>query len=53
MDAAALLLWGYVSYDKDQEILFRFINDKLISYESVVIPEPPPAAVSNTPTKKN
>ena len=53
MDAAALLLWGYVSYDKDQEILFRFENDKLISYESVVIPDPPPTAVSTTSGKKN
>ena len=50
MDAAALILWGYVSYDKDQELLFRFENDKLVSYESVVIPDPTPAPV--TPASK-
>ncbi|HTV62424.1 MAG TPA: hypothetical protein VMH30_07640 [Verrucomicrobiae bacterium] len=40
MDAADLILWGAVSYDKDQEILFRFENDKLVSYQSVVLPDP-------------
>jgi hypothetical protein len=36
MDAGALILWLYVAYDKDQSILFRFEDGKLISYESVV-----------------
>ena len=49
MDAAGFLLWGYVSYDKDQELLFRFENDKLVSYECVVLPDPVPASV--TPVK--
>jgi hypothetical protein len=39
MDAGALILWGYVSYDKDQSIVFRFEDGKLISYESVVHPD--------------
>jgi hypothetical protein len=39
MDAAALILWGYVAYDKDQSILFRFEDGKLVSYESVVLPD--------------
>ncbi len=38
MDAAALLLWGYVAYDRDQSILFRFEDGKLVSFESVVHP---------------
>jgi hypothetical protein len=46
MDAAAFILWGYVSYDKDQELLFRFENGKLVSFESVVIPDPAPAPVT-------
>ena len=41
MDVAAFLAWGYVAYNKDQQLLFRFENDKLASYESVVIPDPP------------
>jgi hypothetical protein len=55
MDAAALILWGYVSYDKDQEILFRFENGKLVSYESVVLPDPTPAPVTPavSPHQKN
>ena len=41
MDVAAFLAWGYVAYNKDQQLLFRFENGKLASYESVVIPDPP------------
>ncbi len=52
MDAAGLLLWGYVSYDKDQELLFHFENDKLVSYESVVLPDPTPAAMTGATPKK-
>jgi hypothetical protein len=40
MDAAAFIMWGYVAYDKDQSLLFRFENGKLVSYESVVHPDP-------------
>ncbi len=51
MDAADLLLWGVVSYDKDQEILFRFEDDKLVSFQSVVLPDPvsppPPTPVTS------
>lgn len=50
MDVAAFLMWGYVAYNKDQQLLFRFENGKLASYESVVIPDPPPAPV--TPASK-
>ena len=50
VDAAALILWGYVAYNKDQELLFHFENDKLVSYESVVIPDPVPVPV--TPVSK-
>ncbi len=50
MDVAAFLVWGYVAYNKDQLLLFRFENDKLVSYESVVIPDPAPAPV--TPASK-
>ena len=39
MDAGALVLWGYVAYDKDQSILFRFEDGRLVSYESVVHPD--------------
>jgi hypothetical protein len=42
MDAAGLLLWGYVAYDKDQSILFHFEDGKLVSYESTVHPDPLP-----------
>lgn len=40
MDAAAFIMWGYVSYDKDQSLLFRFEDGKLTGYESVVHPDP-------------
>jgi hypothetical protein len=53
MDAAGLILWGYVAYDKDQELLFRFENDKLVSYESVVIPDPTPAPVTPVSSPRN
>ena len=53
MDAAALLIWGYVSYDKDQELLFRFENDKLVSWESIVIPDPAQAPVTQVSSPRN
>jgi hypothetical protein len=40
MDAGAFLLWGFVAYDKDQSLLFRFEDEKLVSYESIVHPDP-------------
>ena len=43
MDVAAFVVWGYVAYNKDQVLLFRFEDGKLASYESVVIPDPAPA----------
>ena len=46
MDAAAFIVWGYVAYNKDQVLLFRFEDGKLASYESVVIPDPAPAPVT-------
>lgn len=52
MDAGALILWGYVAYDKDQSILFRFENGILVSFESIVLPDPPsspPAAPTKSP----
>ena len=52
MDVAAFVVWGYVAYNKDQEILFHFENSKLVSYESVVLPdpvEPPVTPISKTP----
>jgi hypothetical protein len=39
MDTAAFLLWGQVAYDKDQSILFRFEDGRLVSYESLVHPD--------------
>jgi hypothetical protein len=50
MDVAAFLVWGYVAYNKDQQLLFRFEDGKLVSYESVVIPDPVTASV--TPASK-
>jgi hypothetical protein len=50
MDVAAFLLWGYVAYNKDQQLLFRFEDGKLVSYESVVIPDPSPQSMSPAPT---
>lgn len=49
MDAAAFIMWGYVAYDKDQEILFTFENGVLVSFESIVIPDPP--AVVSPPAR--
>src|SRR5690348_14423842 len=40
MSVAAFVVWGYVAYNKDQEIVFRFEDGKLVSFESVVIPDP-------------
>lgn len=51
MDVAAFLVWGYVAYNKDQQLLFKFEDGKLVSYESVVIPDPVPAPV--TPASKS
>jgi hypothetical protein len=50
MDVAAFVVWGYVAYNKDQELLFRFEDGKLVSYESVVLPDP--AVSPATPTSK-
>lgn len=44
MDAGELLLWGRVSYDKDQAMLFRFEGGRLASWKSVVFPDPPEPA---------
>ena len=55
MDVAAFLVWGYVAYNKNQQLLFRFEDGKLGSYESVVIPDPVPtpvSPVSKTTSKK-
>ncbi|MDE2106343.1 MAG: hypothetical protein KGL39_54490 [Patescibacteria group bacterium] len=40
IDVAALLIWGYVAYNKDQFMTFRFEDGKLASFESQVIPDP-------------
>lgn len=45
MDAADFIMWGAVAYDKDQSILFRFEDGKLVSYESIVHPDPVTAPV--------
>jgi hypothetical protein len=50
MDVAAFLVWGYVAYNKDQQLLFRFEDGKLVSYESVVIPDPPPQPMAPAQT---
>jgi hypothetical protein len=50
VDVAELLIWGVVSYNKDQLLQFRFEDGKLASYESVVIPDPVTAPV--TPASK-
>jgi hypothetical protein len=52
MDTAAFIMWGYVAYNKDQQLLFRFENGKLVSYESVVIPDPAPAPAPTAPASK-
>lgn len=49
MDVAAFVMWGYVAYNKDQELEFRFEDGKLVSYESIVLPDPVPTPV--TPAK--
>lgn len=36
MDVGDFLLWGQIAHDKDQSILFRFENGRLMSYHSVV-----------------
>lgn len=41
IDVAELIIWGGVAYNKDQELLFHFTDDKLTSWESVVLPDPP------------
>ena len=46
MDIAAFVVWGYIAYNKDQELLFRFENRKLVSYEAVVLPDPTTAPVT-------
>jgi hypothetical protein len=48
MDAADFIMWGAVAYDKDQSILFRFEDGKLVSYESIVHPDP-----VSVPVQKN
>jgi hypothetical protein len=53
MDAAGLLLWGYVAYDKDQSILFRFEDGKLVSYESIVHPDPSPTVSQRNDSPHN
>jgi hypothetical protein len=53
IDVAELLIWGGVAYNKDQELQFRFENDKLVSYESIVIPDPPVAPISPAPSPHN
>jgi hypothetical protein len=40
MDAGAFLVWGVMAYDKDQSMRFRFEDGKLVSFESVVHPDP-------------
>jgi hypothetical protein len=52
MDVAAFVMWGYVAYNKDQELLFRFEDGKLISYESVVLPDPEPATATPVTSPK-
>jgi hypothetical protein len=49
MDVAAFIMWGYVAYNKDQQLMFRFEDGKLVSYESVVLPDPEPPPT--TPVK--
>lgn len=53
MDVGEFVMWGIISYNKDQEMDFRFEDGKLVSYESIIIPDPPqpppPEPVSKTP----
>jgi hypothetical protein len=53
MDAAAFVMWGYVAYNKDQELLFRFEDGKLVSYEAVVLPDPIPASTAPVSSPKH
>ena len=53
MDVAAFVMWGYVAYNKDQELLFRFENGKLVSYDAVVLPDPTPAPVTPVTSPKH
>lgn len=53
MDVAAFVMWGYVAYNKDQELLFRFENGKLVSYDAVVLPDPIPAPVTPVASPKH
>ena len=36
VDVAQFLLWGQIAHDKDQSLLFRFENGRLVSYKGVV-----------------
>ena len=39
LDTAQFLLWGQISHDKDQSMLFKFENGLLVSRESVIHPD--------------
>ena len=39
LDAAQFLLWGQISHDKDQSLLFRFEDGRLVARESVIHPD--------------
>ena len=53
MDVAAFVMWGYVAYNKDQELLFRFEDRKLVSYDAVVLPDPTPQATGHPSLRPN
>lgn len=40
LDVGQFLLWGQLSHDKDQRLLFDFRNDILTGWRSEVVPDP-------------
>ena len=40
VDVGQVLLWGQLSHDKDQSLVFKFSNNRLTSWRSVVHPDP-------------
>jgi hypothetical protein len=39
VDVAQFLLWGQIAHDKDQSLLFRFEDGRLVSQESLIHPD--------------
>jgi hypothetical protein len=40
LDLGQVLFWAQLSHDKDQSMEFRFVNNRLTSYKSIIQPDP-------------